>query len=148
MTLQIFFSGPNEINWNVFEIFDFEWSKLTWHTCWMKCMIDLDVEYCWVLRNSIDDWYLDLWDMLIMWLIEMYIDFTLCIEYDLSWLLNFALVKIHYTITIEMSIKPDTPINVYTRFCLNTAKSKFFLVSPVADWWKTINKQLNWIVYY
>ena len=32
------------------------------------------------------------------------------------------------------SIKPDTPINVYTRFCLNTAKSKFSLVSPVADW--------------
>ena len=35
-------------------------------------------------------------------------------------------------------IKPDTPINVYTRFCLSTAKSKFFLVSPVAGWWKTI----------
>ena len=33
-----------------------------------------------------------------------------------------------------VSIKPDTPINVYTRFCLNTAKSKFSLVSPVADW--------------
>ena len=32
------------------------------------------------------------------------------------------------------SIKPDTPINVHTRFCLNTAKSKFSLVSPVADW--------------
>ena len=31
-------------------------------------------------------------------------------------------------------IKPDTPINVYTWFCLNTAKSKFSLVSPVADW--------------
>ena len=30
-------------------------------------------------------------------------------------------------------IKPDTAINVYTRFCLNTAKSKFSLVSPVAD---------------
>ena len=44
-------------------------------------------------------------------------------------------------------IKPDMPINVYTQFCLNTAKSKFSLVSPVADWWKTINKQLNWIVY-
>ena len=47
----------------------------------------------------------------------------------------------------DFNIKPDTPINVYTRFCLNTAKSKFSLVSPVADWWKTINKQLNWIVY-
>ena len=35
---------------------------------------------------------------------------------------------------IYMSIKPDTPINDYTRFCLNTAKSKFSLVSPVADW--------------
>ena len=34
----------------------------------------------------------------------------------------------------NISIKPDTPINVYTRFCLNTAKSKFSLVSPVADW--------------
>ena len=34
----------------------------------------------------------------------------------------------------EVNIKPDTPINVYTRFCLNTAKSKFSLVSPVADW--------------
>ena len=32
-----------------------------------------------------------------------------------------------------MGIKPDMPINVYTRFCLNTAKSKFSLVSPVAD---------------
>ena len=32
------------------------------------------------------------------------------------------------------NIKPDTPINVYTRFCLHTAKSKFSLVSPVADW--------------
>ena len=32
------------------------------------------------------------------------------------------------------NIKPDTPINVYTCFCLNTAKSKFSLVSPVADW--------------
>ena len=31
-------------------------------------------------------------------------------------------------------IKPDTPINVYTWFCLNTAKSKFSLVPPVADW--------------
>ena len=31
-------------------------------------------------------------------------------------------------------IKPDTPINIYTWFCLNTAKSKFSLVSPVADW--------------
>ena len=38
-------------------------------------------------------------------------------------------------LTLESSyIKPDTPINVYTRFCLNTAKSKFSLVSPVADW--------------
>ena len=35
---------------------------------------------------------------------------------------------------IHTLIKPDTPINVYTRFCLNTAKSKFSLVSPVADW--------------
>ena len=31
-------------------------------------------------------------------------------------------------------IKPDMPINIYTWFCLNTAKSKFSLVSPVADW--------------
>ena len=37
-------------------------------------------------------------------------------------------------ITVITLIKPDTPINVYTRFCLNTAKSKFSLVSPVADW--------------
>ena len=34
----------------------------------------------------------------------------------------------------DPNIKPDTPINIYTRFCLNTAKSKFSLVSPVADW--------------
>ena len=33
----------------------------------------------------------------------------------------------------DTHIKPDTPINVYTWFCLNTAKSKFSLVSPVAD---------------
>ena len=43
----------------------------------------------------------------------------------------------------EANIKPDTPINVYTRFCLNTAKSKFSLVSPVADWWK--QQTSNWI---
>ena len=30
-------------------------------------------------------------------------------------------------------IKPDEPINVYARFCLFTAKSKFSLISPVAD---------------
>ena len=35
--------------------------------------------------------------------------------------------------SFKVNIKPDTPINVYTRFCLNTAKSKFSLVSPVAD---------------
>ena len=40
--------------------------------------------------------------------------------------------KRHFT--SKKCIKPDTPINVYTRFCLNTAKSKFSLVSPVADW--------------
>ena len=33
----------------------------------------------------------------------------------------------------DRCMKPDTPINVYTWFCLNTAKSKFSLVSPVAD---------------
>ena len=32
-----------------------------------------------------------------------------------------------------MCIKPDMPINVYAQFCLFIAKSKFFLVSPVAD---------------
>ena len=31
------------------------------------------------------------------------------------------------------TIKPDMPINIYTWFCLNTAKSKFSLVSPVTD---------------
>ena len=30
-------------------------------------------------------------------------------------------------------IKPDTPINVYARFCQFIAKSKFSLISPVAD---------------
>ena len=35
-------------------------------------------------------------------------------------------------------IKPDTPINVYARFCLSTANSKISLVSPVADWWNII----------
>ena len=39
----------------------------------------------------------------------------------------------------DLNIKPDTPINVYTRFCLNTAKSKFSLVSPVAVGIKTHN---------
>ena len=43
-------------------------------------------------------------------------------------------------------IKPDMPINIYTRFCLNTAKSKFSLVSPVADWWN--NKTSNWIEWF
>ena len=33
----------------------------------------------------------------------------------------------------DSNIKPDTPINVYARFCLSTAKSKFSLVSQVAD---------------
>ena len=67
---------------------------------------------------------------------------------------SFFLVKVNLcfcscgcSCVLLVDIKPDTPINVYTRFCLNTAKSKFSLVSPVADWWKTINKQLNWIVY-
>ena len=32
-----------------------------------------------------------------------------------------------------LNIKPDTSINIYTQFCLNTAKSKFSLVSPFAD---------------
>ena len=56
-------------------------------------------------------------------------------------------VVIHSNHFFCLHIKPDMPINVYTRFCLNTAKSKFSLVSPVADWWKTINKQLNWMIY-
>ena len=43
--------------------------------------------------------------------------------------LNLLMVAIN-----KINIKPDTPITVYTRFCLNTAKSKFSLVSPVADW--------------
>ena len=34
---------------------------------------------------------------------------------------------------ISTDIKPDMPINVYEWFCLSTAKSKFSLVSPVAD---------------
>ena len=33
----------------------------------------------------------------------------------------------------KLNIKPVMPINVYAQFCLNTAKSKFSLVSPVAD---------------
>ena len=52
-----------------------------------------------------------------------------------------------YRRNFNIIIKPDTPINVYTGFCLNTAKSKFSLVSPVAGWWETINKQLNWMIY-
>ena len=35
--------------------------------------------------------------------------------------------------TPNTHIKPDMPINVYIRFCLNTAKSEFSLISPVAD---------------
>ena len=42
--------------------------------------------------------------------------------------------SVNILITAGADIKPDTPINVYTRFCLNTAKSKVSLVSPVADW--------------
>ena len=50
--------------------------------------------------------------------------------FPLNELINQPFHKMnHFT-----NIKPDTPINVYTRFCLNTAKSKFSLVSPVADW--------------
>ena len=43
---------------------------------------------------------------------------------------------VHYelqSVQPDVRIKPDTPINIYTQFCLNTAKSKFSLVSPVAD---------------
>ena len=40
---------------------------------------------------------------------------------------------VQYVDNVHAIIKPDTPINVYTRFCLNTAKSKFSLVSPVAN---------------
>ena len=58
-----------------------------------------------------------------------------------SYLLYFHIILVEIKIKIckiytefHIYIKPDTPINVYTRFCLNTAKSKFSLVSPVADW--------------
>ena len=40
-------------------------------------------------------------------------------------------IFIHRTEIELICIKPDTPINVYTWFCLNTAKAKFSLVSPV-----------------
>ena len=42
--------------------------------------------------------------------------------------------KSYNLLICTINIKPDTPINVYTQFCLNTAKSKFSLISPVADW--------------
>ena len=47
---------------------------------------------------------------------------------------TFGLSAVEKKYSNNNNIKPDTPINVYTRFCLNTAKSKFSLVSPVADW--------------
>ena len=49
-------------------------------------------------------------------------------QHFVLWIIDF--VSQH---SYRVSIKPDTPINVYTRFGLNTAKSKFSLVSPVAD---------------
>ena len=48
--------------------------------------------------------------------------------------LSRSTYKVTTFIEFKPYIKPDTPINVYTQFCLNTAKSKFSLVSPVADW--------------
>ena len=38
-----------------------------------------------------------------------------------------------YYQSLPVSIDTDTPIKVYAWFCLSTAKSKFSLVSPVAD---------------
>ena len=46
---------------------------------------------------------------------------------------NVMKERVQQNIGMTVSIKPDTPINVYTWLCLNTAKSKFSLVSPVAD---------------
>ena len=40
------------------------------------------------------------------------------------------IVTVHCSIVV---IKPDMPINIYAWFCLSTAKSKFSLISPVAD---------------
>ena len=51
------------------------------------------------------------------------------IFFDLRKMSHLSAIKDFF----DTIIKPDTPINVYTRFCLNTAKSKFSLVSPVAD---------------
>ena len=70
---------------------------------------------------------------------------------SLLFLSIFSMTTSHNIYTIRkghqgIDIKPDTPINVSTWFCLNTAKSKFSLVSPVAGWWETINKQLNWMI--
>ena len=48
-------------------------------------------------------------------------------------LLKIVIVDLFQAIMNDIIIKPDTPINVYTQFCLTTAKSKFSLVSPVAD---------------
>ena len=54
---------------------------------------------------------------------------TLILKLDL----DMVKMYLHSKNEVSMSIKPDTPINIYARFCLNTAKSKFSLVSPVAD---------------
>ena len=55
--------------------------------------------------------------------------FGVCVRLDSIWVTFTNVVSC----SPVLSIKPDIPINVYTWFCLNTAKSKFSLVSPVAD---------------
>ena len=46
--------------------------------------------------------------------------------------MQMVVLKVGETVA-KTTIKPDTPINIYAWFCLSTAKSKFSLVSPVAD---------------
>ena len=45
--------------------------------------------------------------------------------------------------TCSFHIKPDTPINIYARFSLFTAKSKFSLVSPLCRLTEYNNQQLT-----
>ena len=62
-------------------IFDFEWLKLIWYAWWRKCMIDLDVEYWWVLRRF-GCWILMSIEKLNYWGVSWFIVY---VEYLIDW---------------------------------------------------------------
>ena len=91
---------------------------------------------CWEIQ-SMHRWYASYWNAILLplWSMDDQVEAepkTVLVKYYQSWHCQEA------STYLSLIIKTDMPINVYAWFCLSTAKSKFSLVSPVADWWKTI----------